>query len=137
MCQQGRATGNGCLRSLTTFTTSLTKAQRAQENRAYVRRLLSRRQPAFAAALAAAERDISCPVCPREQREMAVYRSLQKVTGGSGVTHRRLLLVVRRLAGTPVLRRGLRQMLRIQAYRRGPNSLGTKPLLSRLTGRRT
>jgi hypothetical protein len=49
--------------------TSLAKAQRAQENRAYVRRLLWQRQPAFAAALAAAlvavEEDFSCPACAR------------------------------------------------------------------------
>ncbi len=34
---------------------SAVKAQRARENRAYVRMLLSERQPAFAAALAFAE----------------------------------------------------------------------------------
>jgi hypothetical protein len=33
--------------------------QRAQENSAYVRKLLSEREPEFAAALAAAERSIS------------------------------------------------------------------------------
>jgi hypothetical protein len=42
-----------------------TKARRAQENRAYVRRLLWQRRPAFAAALEAAlmavEEDFSCP----------------------------------------------------------------------------
>ena len=57
-----------------TLTTSLTKAQRAQENRAYVRRLLSMRQPAFAAALAAVERDFSRPACPCRQREMVAHR---------------------------------------------------------------
>jgi hypothetical protein len=50
-----------------TLTMSLTKAQRAQENKAYVRRLLWRRQPAFAAALAAAELAFSCRACPCEQ----------------------------------------------------------------------
>jgi len=44
-----------------TVTTSLTKAHRARENRAYERGLLWKRQPAFAAALAAAEQDFSCP----------------------------------------------------------------------------
>lgn len=48
-------------------TTSLSKGQRAQQNRAYVRRLLWQRQPAFAAALAAAlaavEEDFICPAC--------------------------------------------------------------------------
>jgi hypothetical protein len=36
---------------------SLVKAERARENRAYVRMLLRLRQPAFAAALASAEQD--------------------------------------------------------------------------------
>jgi WhiB family transcriptional regulator, redox-sensing transcriptional regulator len=39
--------------------TSLVKARRAQENRAYVRKLLRQRQPGFAAALASAERQFS------------------------------------------------------------------------------
>ena len=40
---------------------------RAEQNRAYVRMLLWQRQPAFAAALAAAERDVSCSACPLSQ----------------------------------------------------------------------
>ena len=40
--------------------------ERAEENRAYVRRLLWERQPEFAAVLAAAERSFSCPVCSAE-----------------------------------------------------------------------
>jgi len=40
--------------------TSLVKAGRARENSAYVRKLLRRRQPEFAAALASAERYFSC-----------------------------------------------------------------------------
>jgi hypothetical protein len=56
------------------LTTSLTKAQRAQENGAYVRRLLSTRQPAFAAALAAVERDLSRSACPCRQPEMIAHR---------------------------------------------------------------
>jgi hypothetical protein len=52
-----------------TVTTSLPKIQRAEENRAYVRRLLWERESAFAAALAAAERDFSCPIGhPRHAR---------------------------------------------------------------------
>src|SRR6476659_641955 len=43
---------------------SLRKAQRARENRAYVRMLLRQRQPAFAAALSAAEQYVSCPADP-------------------------------------------------------------------------
>src|SRR5580700_6617347 len=39
-------------------------AQRAWENRAYVRMLLRQRQPAFAAALMSAERSVSCPADP-------------------------------------------------------------------------
>jgi hypothetical protein len=42
---------------------SLVKAGRAQENRAYVRMLLWQLQPAFAAALASAEQDVSCSAC--------------------------------------------------------------------------
>ena len=40
------------------------KAQRARENRAYVRMLLRQRQPAFAAALSSAEQYVSCPAAP-------------------------------------------------------------------------
>ena len=57
-----------------TVTTSLTKAHRARENRAYVRGLLWKRQPAFAAAPAAAEQDFSCPACACTQREMTAHR---------------------------------------------------------------
>ena len=41
--------------------------ERAEENRAYVRRLLWEREPEFAAALAAVERSFSCPPCPGER----------------------------------------------------------------------
>ena len=47
-----------------TLMTSCTKAQRAHENRAYVRELLWKREPAFAAELATAEQDFPCPACP-------------------------------------------------------------------------
>jgi hypothetical protein len=57
-----------------TFTTSWAKAQRAHGNRAYVRELLRKREPAFAAALAAAEQDLSCPACPCRQQELVVHR---------------------------------------------------------------
>jgi hypothetical protein len=40
------------------------KAQRARENRSYVRMLLRQRQPAFAAALSSAEQYVSCPADP-------------------------------------------------------------------------
>ena len=43
---------------------SLRKAQRARENRAYVRMLLRQRQPDFAAALSFAEQSVSCPADP-------------------------------------------------------------------------
>jgi hypothetical protein len=46
--------------------TSLTKAQRARENSAYVRTLLWQRQPELAAALAAAEQYFSGPYCPEQ-----------------------------------------------------------------------
>jgi hypothetical protein len=74
---------------MTTGTMSLTQAQRAQENRAYVRLLLSRRQPAFAAALAAAERDFPCPDCPCNQRKMTAHRvtSSSRHDRGSQSTH--------------------------------------------------
>jgi hypothetical protein len=38
-------------------------SERAEENRAYVRRLLWEREPEFAAALAAVEHSFSCPAC--------------------------------------------------------------------------
>ena len=41
--------------------------ERAEENRAYVRRLLWERQPEFDAALAAVERSFSCATCPGER----------------------------------------------------------------------
>lgn len=43
-------------------------SDQARENRAYVRRLLRQRQPKFAAALAAAERQFSCAPGPDERR---------------------------------------------------------------------
>jgi len=39
---------------------SMVKAERARQNRAHVRGLLTRRQPGFAAALASAEQHLSC-----------------------------------------------------------------------------
>ena len=46
---------------------SLVKARRAEENRAYVCMLLRRREPTFAAALASAERYVTCPACARQR----------------------------------------------------------------------
>jgi hypothetical protein len=40
--------------------TAQAKAQRAQENRDYVRKLLRQRQPEFASALVAAEQELTC-----------------------------------------------------------------------------
>lgn len=40
--------------------TAQVKAQRARENRDYVRELLARRQPEFADALASAEQELAC-----------------------------------------------------------------------------
>jgi hypothetical protein len=45
---------------------SIAQSERAEENRAYVRRLLWEREPEFAAALASAEHSFSCPACPGE-----------------------------------------------------------------------
>jgi hypothetical protein len=45
----------------------LNKEQQAAGNRAYVRALLWKRQPAFAAALAAAEQSLSSPARPCRQ----------------------------------------------------------------------
>jgi hypothetical protein len=52
---------------------SMVKCERAQENRAYVRRLLRERQPEFAAALASVEHSFSCPGCSgkRDQDDRA------------------------------------------------------------------
>jgi hypothetical protein len=44
------------------------KAQRARENRAYVRVLLRERQPAFAAALEFLSSSMSCSACPARGR---------------------------------------------------------------------
>jgi hypothetical protein len=57
-----------------TLTTARADAQRARENSAHVRVLLWQRQPAFAAALAAAEQDLSCPACRCREREMIAHR---------------------------------------------------------------
>jgi hypothetical protein len=43
--------------------TAQAKARRAQKNRDYVRKLLSQRQPEFAAALAFAEQELTCQTC--------------------------------------------------------------------------
>ena len=43
---------------------SVIQSERAEENSAYVRRLLRERQPEFAAALASVEHSFSCPACP-------------------------------------------------------------------------
>jgi hypothetical protein len=43
---------------------STVKSEQAEENSAYVRRLLRERQPEFAAALAAVEHSFSCPAGP-------------------------------------------------------------------------
>lgn len=56
------------------LSTSWAQAERATANRAYVRELLRTRQPAFAAALAAAEQEFSCPACLGRQREMIASR---------------------------------------------------------------
>jgi hypothetical protein len=87
-----------------TLTTSPTKAQRARENRAFVRRLLLKRQPAFAAALAAAERDLSSAACQCKQREMIAHRLstallISRPSEVNDETSRRLLLLVRQMAG--------------------------------------
>jgi hypothetical protein len=57
-----------------TLTTSWATARRARENRAYIRELLRNREPAFAAALAAAEQEFPCPACPRRQPETVIHR---------------------------------------------------------------
>jgi len=44
-------------------------SERAEENRAYVRRLLWEREPEFAAALASVEHSFSCPACVGEQNQ--------------------------------------------------------------------
>jgi hypothetical protein len=49
------------------LTKSLGRTERAQENRAWVRQFLSTRQPTFAAALAAVERDFVSQACPCRQ----------------------------------------------------------------------
>lgn len=48
-----------------TLMASWAKARRAHENRAYVRELLRKCEPAFAAELATAEQDFPCPALSR------------------------------------------------------------------------
>ena len=48
-----------------TLPMSWAKARRAHENSAYVRELLRKREPAFAAELATAEQDFPCPALSR------------------------------------------------------------------------
>ena len=48
-------------------------AERAVENRAHVRLLLSLRQPAFAAALASAGQDFSCSACSGRRPEDTAF----------------------------------------------------------------
>ncbi|HEX6527596.1 MAG TPA: DUF5999 family protein [Streptosporangiaceae bacterium] len=95
-----------------TLTTPWAKARRAHENRAYVRELLRKREPAFAAALAAAGRDFPCLACPCRQQGTAVrrLRTAARALGGHDATPGELLLVVRQMVGTPVLRGSLPQM---------------------------
>ena len=146
-----------------TPTMSRAKAQRARENRAHVRVLLWKRQPAFAAALAAAlaaaERDLSCPACQCRQREMIAHR-LSKASAigrepgqpsrgtarmpGTGAVSRpwevsdersrRLLLLVRRMAGAPVLQGDLPPVLRIPACGPTRDSPTFRPSPGHLTG---
>jgi hypothetical protein len=52
----------------------MSQSQRARENRAYVRELLWKREPAFAAVLAAAEQDFFCLACPHRQPETVMHR---------------------------------------------------------------
>ena len=80
------------------------KSQRAEENRAYVRRLLWQRQRAFAAALAFAEQCALCSVCQCARPDQD--------DGGNDELPGRSLLVVWHLAGTPISGYGLRKMQR-------------------------
>jgi hypothetical protein len=57
-----------------TLTTSRAKARRAHENSAFVRELLWKREPVFAAALAAAEQSLSGPAFPCGQQETVLHR---------------------------------------------------------------
>jgi hypothetical protein len=45
------------------------QSERAEENCAYVRRLLRERQPEFAAALASVEHSFSCPAGPGKRNQ--------------------------------------------------------------------
>ena len=77
-----------------TLMTSWTKARRAHEARAFVRELLWKREPAFAAELATAEQDFPCPSLSRGNTMSTV------VTGASG--HPGRLVIGQPLAtGTP------------------------------------
>lgn len=65
---------------------SMVKAERARQNRAYVRGLLTRRQPGFAAALASAEQHLSCQGAGSRGRwhaACAVHRCTARYPGRS------------------------------------------------------
>jgi hypothetical protein len=47
----------------------MAQSEQAEENSAYVRRLLGKRQPEFAAALASVEHSLSCPACPGKRNQ--------------------------------------------------------------------
>jgi hypothetical protein len=61
-----------------TLMTSCAKARRAHENRAFVRELSWKREPALAAELATAEQDFPCPALSGGNTMSAV------ITGASG-----------------------------------------------------
>src|SRR5262249_34324063 len=99
--------------------------------RAYVRVLLWKRQPAFAAALAAAlaaaEQDLSCPACTGG----AVIRPWEV----SDERSKKLLLLPRQMAGAPVLPGDLPPVLRRAACEPARHWPACRPSPSRLTGR--
>jgi hypothetical protein len=64
----------------------MSQSQRARENRAYVRELLCKREPAFAAVLATAEQEFFCLACPHRQPE-TVMRRLSTVTKQPSLGH--------------------------------------------------
>ena len=100
-----------------TLMTSWTKARRAHENRAYVRELLWKREPAFASELATAEQDFPCPALSRGNTISTV------ITGGSGYLSR---LVVDQL----LTARGIPRIVVVSAFGVG-DSLSRQPLLIR------
>jgi hypothetical protein len=106
---------------------SVVKAERARQNRAYVRELLRQRQPGFAVALASAEQDLSCQGSGGSRLDLEGF-----ARDGQGILARR------EVAGAPIPearpwdRRWRRR--RGSCGKAGADTLNGAPAMTRWTG---